>query len=105
MNSTDQTFSETMRRIRKAQGMTLADIAKRSGLPLQRLRDVDSGKFAPYLREALCIADALGTTVDALARGHITQHMLGIFRDIARTLPKNDSQSLNDKGENNETHR
>ena len=93
MNSTDQTFSETMHRVRKAEGMTLADIAKRSGL-----RDVDSGKFAPYLHEALCIADALNTTVDALARGHITQHMLGIFRDIARTLPKNDSQSLNDKG-------
>ena len=104
MNSTDQTFSETMHRVRKAAGMTLADIAKRSGLPLQRLRDVDSGKFAPYLHEALCIADALGTTVDALARGHITQRMTGLFRNAVQTLPTNDSQSLN-KGENNETHR
>lgn len=85
----DQTFSESMRRLRKAQNLSLYALQKRTGIPLARLREVDAGVRAPYLREALLLSDALGTTVDALARGTVAVRMSGTFRNAAERLPNN----------------
>ncbi len=78
-----------MRRLRKAQNLTLDSLQKRTGIPLPRLRSVEAGDNPPFLSEALRIADALNTTVDALARGAVTTYALGAFRRIADTLPTN----------------
>lgn len=86
----DQTFSESMRRMRKAQNMTLDTLAARTGIPLDRLRLIESGAKTAYVTEAVKLADALGTSTDALARGVITTYALGAFRNIADRLPKND---------------
>lgn len=84
-----------MRRLRKAQNLTLDGLHQQTGVPLSRLRSVEAGDNPPFLSEALRIADALNTTVDALARGAVTTYALGAFRRIADTLPTN----TNYKGE------
>lgn len=89
----DQTFSESMRRLRKAQNLSLDALQKRTGIPLARLREVDAGARAPYLREALLLSDALGTTVDALARGTVAVRMTGVYRGAAQSLPANNNPS------------
>lgn len=89
MSHSDQTFSETMRRVRKAQNLTLDGLQKKTGIPLPRLRSIDSGEVSPYLLEADRIAAALHTTIDALVHGTITTYALGAFRNIAERLPVN----------------
>lgn len=89
MSNADQTFCETMRRLRKAQGITLEALQQRTGVPAARLREIDGGTKAPYLSEAQRIAAALGTTVDALINGYVTTYALGAFRNIANRLPLN----------------
>lgn len=86
----DQTFSESMRRMRKAQNLTLDTLVARTGIPLDRLRLIESGAKTAYVTEAVKLADALGTSTDALARGAITTYALGAFRNIADRLPQND---------------
>lgn len=85
----DQTFAEAMRRLRKSQNLTLDALVKRTGIPLERLRLIESGAKTAYVTEAVKLADALGTSTDALARGAITTYALGAFRRIADTLPTN----------------
>ena len=78
-----------MRRVRKAQNLTLDGLSSRTGIPVDRLRRIDSGDIPPYLSEALRISDALHTTMDALARGLVTVQSLGAFRRVAENLPQN----------------
>lgn len=82
-----------MRRLRKAKNLTLEGLQKRTGIPLPRLRLVDAGDYAPYLSEALRIAEALDTTVDALARGTAGVRMSGVYRGAIRRLPTNHDQN------------
>ena len=89
MSIADQTFSENLRFIRKAQGLSVRDIADRAKLPVERVRAIDSGEAKPYLLEALRIAKVLGTTVETLADGIVTKRELGVFHNIASTLPQN----------------
>lgn len=100
MTWSDQTFSETMRRVRKAQGITLEELARRTAIRPDRLRAIDAGDHAPYLIEADRIASALHTTIDCLVHGSVTTYALGAFRRIADTLPTN----TDNKGESNEIH-
>lgn len=90
-----------MRLLRKAKNLTLDGLQKQTGIPLTRLRSVDAGEKPPYLSEAMRIADALGTTMDALARGTVTTRMSGAFRNAARHLPTNNIQ-IEGESETNE---
>lgn len=88
-----------MRRLRKAKNLTLESLQKRTSIPLPRLRAVDAGDYPPYLSEALRIATALDTTVDALARGTAGVRMSGVYRSAVQRLPTNNDQT---KGESND---
>ena len=92
MNYIDQSFAESMRFLRKGQGYTLEDLQKRTGVPLWRLRAVDAGEIPPYLMEAQRISSALGTTIDAMIRGAVSSRHTGAFRNVYRSLPKNDNR-------------
>ena len=87
MSHTDQTFCESMRTVRKSQGMSVERLAKEAHLPADRVRKIDAGDANPYLHEALRIADALKVTVDALLRGAVSKHGLGVYRHAIETLP------------------
>lgn len=77
-----------MRRVRKAQGVTLTELARASGIHPDRVRAIDAGDVPPYLLEADRIAAALHTTIDCLVHGAVTTSALGAFRNIAERLPK-----------------
>ena len=95
MSHADQTFCESMRIVRKSQGMSVERLAKEARLPADRVRKIDAGEVQPYLHEALKISDALKVTVDALLRGAVSKRGLGVYRHAIETLP-----TQADKGDN-----
>lgn len=56
----------TMRFLRKQMGLSLPEMAKRTGLKPGTLQTWESGRSEPRASELLRIADALGTTLDVL---------------------------------------
>ena len=51
-------------------GLTLDDVAERSGLSLERLEAIALGRWTPSPAERLLLAEALGAKVDDIAWGH-----------------------------------
>ena len=90
MKIIDQTFADSLRRIRKVVGISLADLSRASRIREERLRVFEAGERLPYANEIVSIADALGVTTDALLRGTMTSKALGVFRNVAARLPHND---------------
>lgn len=58
-----------LRAYREAAGLTLAALGERLGVLHQQVYAWETGKREPLVSAALAIADALGTTVERLARG------------------------------------
>jgi transcriptional regulator with XRE-family HTH domain len=52
-----------MKRARKAQGMSLADVAKRAGLLPEAVARAERAGIDPRVSTALAIADALGVPI------------------------------------------
>jgi len=51
-------------------GLTIDDVAERSGLSLERLEAIALGRWTPSPAERLQLAEALGAKVDDIAWGH-----------------------------------
>lgn len=62
MKTIDLLFEET--------GLTIDDVAERSGLTLERVEAIAVGRWTPSPGERLRLAEALGATVDEIAWGH-----------------------------------
>ena len=53
-------IGENIRRIRKIQKMTQAELAKKTGISLATIRRYENGDYSPNLERIKIIADALG---------------------------------------------
>ena len=63
----------------KEQGLSLLELAEKTGLDLKRLQAIYLGRWTPSPSERQKIADALSRSPDELAWGHETpiQHIYG----------------------------
>lgn len=59
-------LSQTIRKVRQAQKMTVEQLAKRSGFSKGFISQVENFRITPSLKALVKIADALGTEVSAL---------------------------------------
>ncbi len=59
-------MTNEIERLRKARGMTQAELAAACGVTRQTINAIENGKYDPTLRLAFALADSLGITVDAL---------------------------------------
>ena len=63
----------------KQKGLSLLELADKSGLDLPKVRAIFLGRWTPSPKEREGIATALGSTTDEIAWGHNTpiQHIYG----------------------------
>lgn len=61
------TFAERLRELRKRAGLTQAQLASASGVPIGSVRNYEQGQREPYWDVAFRLADALGVSVEAFA--------------------------------------
>jgi transcriptional regulator with XRE-family HTH domain len=59
--------------LREEKGWTLEVLAEKSGLCATAVGAVERGAHEPTLFSAMCLADALGVTLDYLAKGRGAQ--------------------------------
>jgi len=64
----------------KEKGLSLLELADRSGLDLPKTNAIFQGRWTPSPKERQGIATALDTAVDGIAWGHATpiQHIYGL---------------------------
>ena len=60
------TIGENIRKIRKARGMTLKQLAEKSGYAYQHIHHIETSKHIPKVSTAIDIADVLGVSLDVL---------------------------------------
>jgi transcriptional regulator with XRE-family HTH domain len=61
---------ERLRRLRRAAGLTLRELASRAGLDLSTVHKLEQGRIDnPRLNTLVALAEALGVTVAALVEG------------------------------------
>jgi transcriptional regulator with XRE-family HTH domain len=58
--------------LREEKGWTLEVLAEKSGLCVGTISPIERGTREPSLLTAMCLADALGVTLDYLAKGRGT---------------------------------
>lgn len=61
-------FARRIRKIRKARGMSVQDLADKSGVFRQSIYTYEDGRTMPSLRAVTKLAKGLGVTVAALTR-------------------------------------
>jgi transcriptional regulator with XRE-family HTH domain len=61
------TFAERLRELREQAGLTQAQMAEASGLPLGSIRNYEQGQREPYWAVVFKLAAALGASADAFA--------------------------------------
>ncbi len=59
-----------LRDLRKRARLTQARLAESAGIEVQSLSRIERGEYEPSLSACVALADALGVSVDAIARGH-----------------------------------
>ena len=62
-------FAKNLRRMRMERGMTMAQLAEKAGVATSGVCRWEAGERLPILYSALCLAKALGCTVEDLVRG------------------------------------
>jgi transcriptional regulator with XRE-family HTH domain len=62
-------FSEQLRSVRLAKGLTQAELAVRCGLHPNAIAQFECGGREPSLKNLVKLADGLGVTIDALVNG------------------------------------
>jgi transcriptional regulator with XRE-family HTH domain len=62
-------FAGRLRQLRREQGLTRKELAGRSGLGVNTVRDYEQGLREPSLRSAFALADALSVLVDDFRDG------------------------------------
>lgn len=58
--------------LRMARGLTGAQLAEKSGVAASTISGIERGRSEPSLFTAICLADALGVSLDFLATGRGT---------------------------------
>jgi transcriptional regulator with XRE-family HTH domain len=61
------TFAERLRDLRKRAGLTQAQLATASGVPLGSIRNYEQGQREPYWDVAFRLVGALGVSVESFA--------------------------------------
>jgi transcriptional regulator with XRE-family HTH domain len=61
------TFAERLQELREKAGLTQAQLAEKSGLPLGSIRNYEQGQREPYWNVLFKLAGALGVKADAFA--------------------------------------
>lgn len=79
-------FAERLREIRRSQGMTQRDLARRAHLTESYLSRLESAQIAPGVDLVARIARALGVTVADLVPSEPPAEPLAILEDQARHL-------------------
>ena len=60
-------FGERLRELREKAGMTQAQLADKSGLPIGSIRNYEQGQREPYWQVVFKLAASLGTSCEAFA--------------------------------------
>lgn len=60
-------MGDTLKALRRGRGLTQAQLAECSGVPLGSLRNYEQGHRTPLLDQAARLAKALGVSIDAIA--------------------------------------
>lgn len=68
------TFGQRLRELRLAKGWSQRDLARRSGLDKMLIEYYEDERHEPRIFSALCLADALGTSLDYLIAGRGEPH-------------------------------
>jgi len=58
------TFGQRLRELREAAGLTQAQLAEKSGVPVGTIRDYEQVKRAPLLTTAIVLAKSLGESLE-----------------------------------------
>jgi transcriptional regulator with XRE-family HTH domain len=61
------TFAERLRELRERAGLTQAQLAEASGLPIGSIRNYEQGQREPYWNVVFQLAAALGVSCEAFA--------------------------------------
>lgn len=60
-------FAERIQQTRLELGMLQKELAKKMGMSQQAISSIESGRREAYFFTAICVADALGVSLDYLA--------------------------------------
>jgi transcriptional regulator with XRE-family HTH domain len=69
----EMTFGERLRYIRKKRRITQDKLAKKIGVSRQTVFEYEANMMEPRWFTFMCIADALGVSMDFLARGDLSE--------------------------------
>ena len=91
-------FPDRLKGIREERGLSQADLAEKSGLQTSAISHFETGRRSPSFDNLKRLADALGSSIDALldrkmeptAAGPLAEQM---FRDFAK-MTSSDQESL-----------
>jgi transcriptional regulator with XRE-family HTH domain len=59
-------FGEMFRRVREQQGVSVDDLAARTGIDAQQIGDLEAGRFDPTYDVMITLADGMGVRLSAL---------------------------------------
>jgi transcriptional regulator with XRE-family HTH domain len=59
-------LGETLRQVREQQRLSVAELATRTGVEIQRIRELEAGWFDPTLDVLIALARGLGIRLSAL---------------------------------------
>ena len=79
----DLTFGNIVRRERKKQGLTQAELAEKAGVSTMTIRRYESGDRKPRLEEAIKIAGTLGFALDTFSGSKFERFVREIERQAA----------------------
>lgn len=79
----DLTFGKIVRRERKKQGLTQAELAEKAGVSTMTIRRYESGDREPRLEEAIKIAGTLGFALDTFSGSKFERFVREIKRQAA----------------------
>jgi transcriptional regulator with XRE-family HTH domain len=71
------TFAERLQELREKAGLTQAQLAESSGLPLGSIRNYEQGQREPYWTVVFKLADALGVSCEAFKSCVDAEHKPG----------------------------
>jgi transcriptional regulator with XRE-family HTH domain len=59
-------LGETFRQVREAQRLSVAELATRTGVEIQRIRELEAGWFDPEFNVLIALADGMGVRASEL---------------------------------------
>jgi len=59
-------FGQTIRQVREREGVSVADLAARTGIDAQRINAIEAGQIDPALDVMIALAEGIGVRLSAL---------------------------------------